>query len=440
MDKQNRTDRVKALEFLIEYSDKRSDHIDLRSINLAYTDLTDFKKLTKTNMENADFTGASLLGANLKNANLLGANLTNAQMKDADLTNAFLLGANLKNAYLLGANLTKTNMENADFTGASLLGANLKNAYLLGANLTNAQMKDADLTGASLLGANLKNANLLGANLTNALLLKANLKNANLLGANLTNAQMKDADLTGASLLEVNFSETKFQDVDISGAIFFKLLPDLPDGPPLKAKNLTQKQIDGTFYYEDSLPICLRQLEDPNTGKKLKLPRDVRTRPPKSLANSRNLGISPSHGKASDVSPPRNSSLTGEACFDYSSHNGCYIIGQGDWEFETMWTKASQERIYTYNDRNSIDGIALVDRKYKSIRDVQNCKSLDFTSRVRTPALEQIVVLVNKNGFYAAIQILGIKDDTRGDGKDELHFRYAIQSDGTDNFSNFKDL
>ena len=41
----------------------------------------------------------------------------------------------------------------------------------------------------------------------------------------------------------------------------------------------------------------------------------------------------------------------------------------------------------------------------------------------------------NVAGFYAAVQVLEIKDDTRGDESDELRFRYAIQPDGSDHFA-----
>ncbi len=45
------------------------------------------------------------------------------------------------------------------------------------------------------------------------------------------------------------------------------------------------------------------------------------------------------------------------------------------------------------------------------------------------------MVLRNVEGFYAAVQVLEIKDDTRGDDSDELRFRYAIQPDGYDHFA-----
>ena len=75
-----------------------------------------------------------------------------------------------------------------------------------------------------------------------------------------------------------------------------------------------------------------------------------------------------------------------------------------------------------------------------SILQVTDAASLDYTSRTRTPSRGQIVVLRNTEGFYAAVHVLGIKDVNRGDDRDELRFRYAIQSDGSDSFAEFVDL
>ena len=150
------------------------------------------------------------------------------------------------------------------------------------------------------------------------------------------------------------------------------------------------------------------------------------------------IGIEPFSGKASNVPPPRMTSPVGEVVFDYSNFNGRYTIGSGTAEFETDWTKASNKAIHIYNDPDSINGIALA-RRATSIHEVTEGALLDYTSRARSPRLGQIVVLRNKHGFYAAIQILGIKDDTRGDASDQLRFRYAIQTDGSDNFGRFAD-
>ena len=61
---------------------------------------------------------------------------------------------------------------------------------------------------------------------------------------------------------------------------------------------------------------------------------------------ARKLGVQPYDGKASHVPAPRMTSLIGEVSFDYSGHDGRYVVGSGVLEFETMWTKASDTSIY----------------------------------------------------------------------------------------------
>ena len=147
------------------------------------------------------------------------------------------------------------------------------------------------------------------------------------------------------------------------------------------------------------------------------------------------LGVRLFEGKASDVPPPRMTSLAGEVVFDYSNHNGRYVIGRDTLEFETRWGKASNSSIYVYNEPLSINGIALGLREWTTIPQVVNAGSLDYTSRTRTPCVGQIVLFRNTHGFYAAAHLLEIKDDSRGDDEDELRFLYVIQADGSDNFT-----
>ena len=149
------------------------------------------------------------------------------------------------------------------------------------------------------------------------------------------------------------------------------------------------------------------------------------------------LGIMPFAGKASDVPPPRMTSFVGEAVFNYSNHNGRYVIGRETLEFETKWSKASNVSIHVLNDPPSINGVALGPLEWTDISQVVNAATLDYTSRSRTPRVGQIVLFRNKHGFYAAVRLLEIKDDTRGDDHDELRIQYAIQADGSDNFAEF---
>jgi len=162
---------------------------------------------------------------------------------------------------------------------------------------------------------------------------------------------------------------------------------------------------------------------------------------PKQLAVmiSNKLGVRPYAGKASHVPPPRMTSPTGEVVFDYSGHNGRYIIGSGTIEFETKWTRASDTSIHLYNDPPSINGIALA-HGCESISQVKGAESFDYTSRARTPSLGQVAILRNTEGFYAAVHVLGIKYDGRNADRYELRFRYAIQSDGSDTFAKFVGL
>ena len=71
------------------------------------------------------------------------------------------------------------------------------------------------------------------------------------------------------------------------------------------------------------------------------------------------IGVGPFTGKASDLPPPRMTSPVGEVVFDYSNFNGRHTIGSGTAEFETKWSKASNDSIHIYNDPDSINGVAL---------------------------------------------------------------------------------
>ena len=150
------------------------------------------------------------------------------------------------------------------------------------------------------------------------------------------------------------------------------------------------------------------------------------------------LGIKPYEGKAWHVSPPRMTSIAGEVAFDYSRYNGRYIIGRGMLEFETRWGKSDDASILVYCDTPSINGVALGHRSWTDIREVVNAAALDYTSRYQRPRTGQMVLLRNVNGFYAAVQVIGIKDDSREDGRDELRFRYVIQPDRTDSFATIR--
>jgi hypothetical protein len=146
------------------------------------------------------------------------------------------------------------------------------------------------------------------------------------------------------------------------------------------------------------------------------------------------LAVGGRSGKADKVPSPWSRLEQDSVRFDYSNHNGRYRIGQGVYEFETAWSKGSDVAIYCYNDPPSIRGVALAPLG-ASVADIRDVGALDYTSRVRMPRTGQVVVLENFNGFFAALEIGEIKDDTRHDDRDELAFDYWILRDGGRDFS-----
>jgi len=79
----------------------------------------------------------------------------------------------------------------------------------------------------------------------------------------------------------------------------------------------------------------------------------------------------------------KNKRLKGKVKFDYSNNNGCYIIGIGELEFETQWSKASKQSIHLYNDPSIISGISLA-KDFHMIDEIKNADQFDFSSRSRT--------------------------------------------------------
>ena len=140
-------------------------------------------------------------------------------------------------------------------------------------------------------------------------------------------------------------------------------------------------------------------------------------------------------GREKYVSP----AITGTVTFDYSNNNGHFFIGQDELLFELAFSKASDTSIHLYKDPASIESVAVVKDK-NNITDIDDARVYDNSSRTRTLRINQIALLQNRNGFFAAIKIKDIKDDTRGAEFDEVIFDYVIQTNGSPDFSAITDL
>jgi hypothetical protein len=163
---------------------------------------------------------------------------------------------------------------------------------------------------------------------------------------------------------------------------------------------------------------------------------NLRTKSPAEVAIlvGKKLGVNPYETNAHSVPPPKSEAYYSEARFNYSNNNGIFRIGSGTLEFSSKWGKASNTSVHCYTDSNNVRGVALAP-KGSTLSSLTSVASFDYTSRVRSPEIGRFVILQNTNGIYAALEIVGIKDDTRGDDIDELHFKYWIQKSGSDDFS-----
>jgi len=132
-------------------------------------------------------------------------------------------------------------------------------------------------------------------------------------------------------------------------------------------------------------------------------------------------------------------STSGQVTFDYSNNNGIYCIGSGDLMFELAFSKSSHVNIQLYNDPKSIKTIAIV-KDTENIFSIYDARNYDGSSRVRRPNVNQIAIIQNINGYFAAIKILSLKDDTRGHDRDEVIFDYIIQTNGSPNFATCKQI
>jgi uncharacterized protein YjbI with pentapeptide repeats len=172
--------------------------------------------LPRTDLSQADFTGATLVEASFLGARLRKARFGCAvklqlnpseqlrkrikadtcddehatDLRGADFSEALLQGTSFSHAKLSGARFARAMMQGALLEDADLTGAALTYARLEGASLAN-----SSLTAASLFGAQMQGANLDGADLSLTSFLFTEVQGANLQGATLANASFNAAGL-----------------------------------------------------------------------------------------------------------------------------------------------------------------------------------------------------------------------------------------------------
>lgn len=124
----------------------------------------------------------------------------------------------------------------------------------------------------------------------------------------------------------------------------------------------------------------------------------------------------------------------GKADFDYTNNDGIFTIGNGDYIFETKWSKASDFSIHVYNDMPSVKTVAIA-LGAESFSEIKDATIYDGSSRARTIKEGEIVVMRNANGYCAAVKVIDVKDSSRSDAHDQIIFEYSILTDKTVDFS-----
>lgn len=128
---------------------------------------------------------------------------------------------------------------------------------------------------------------------------------------------------------------------------------------------------------------------------------------------------------------------TGIEVYDYSS-SGYTTIGEGENAINLDFSGRGGNSVYFYNDHNSG-----VDISYgaKSISDIYDATKFSYQGRTVEPEVNStnsVVVAKNSAGFYAAIQIIDVRNNSYDGNIDSVVFEWAIRTDGSADFSSFE--
>lgn len=118
----------------------------------------------------------------------------------------------------------------------------------------------------------------------------------------------------------------------------------------------------------------------------------------------------------------QNPFFEGKASFDYKKNSGSYIIGEGDYVFNTHWSECGNNSIYCYRDHVYRLGY---NPHYKEFPTPNEFINFDFSSRTRSVNIGEIIILENNYHKFAALRILKVV--RRNEDIDHLlEFEYKI--------------
>jgi TIR domain len=129
-------------------------------------------------------------------------------------------------------------------------------------------------------------------------------------------------------------------------------------------------------------------------------------------------------------------SWRGVVTFDHSNNNGLYIVGAGDYAFDTKWSSASDTSIHIYDYAPRTHSVCIADGA-KEIAEINDASIFDTSSHSRNVEMGEIALWQNTYGYYLATKVTGIKYKGRGGSPNhEVSFSYVIAPNKSASFSN----
>ena len=111
--------------------------------------------------------------------------------------------------------------------------------------------------------------------------------------------------------------------------------------------------------------------------------------------------------------------MDGTVTFRFDNNNGIYTIGNGEYSFNTRWSRAGNNTIHAYGLIGYIAGIT-------AIPDKAHIYNFDYSSKARTIKTGEIIILENQHRHFAAIKLGPVKSSNHGHSYDEMAFEYHI--------------
>ena len=121
------------------------------------------------------------------------------------------------------------------------------------------------------------------------------------------------------------------------------------------------------------------------------------------------------------------SEMEGKVTFRFDNNNGIYTIGNGEYAFQTRWSRCGNGSIYAYGRQRRIGIAAEVEADAVFPPALTSIpKYYNFSSETRTITTGQVIIWENSYRHFTAIKMGPVKSSLHGNGYDEMSFEYHI--------------